>query len=69
MTSGPGSILPTLQSAVLEIQSRARELKAQGRTVDETATTVQMEQQGKHPAWARVNGVAALARSAYAEAP
>src|SRR5688572_23390425 len=60
---GPGSILPTLQSAVLEIQSRARALKTQGRTVDETATTVQMEQQGKHPAWARVNGVAALARS------
>lgn len=66
---GPGSILPTLQAAVLEIQARSRELKAQGRTADDTATMVQMEQQARHPGWARVNGVAALARSAYAEAP
>ena len=66
---GPGSILQTLQTAVLGIQARARELKAQGKTVDETATTVQMEYQAKHPTWGRVNGVAALARSAYAEAP
>ena len=54
---------------MLAIQARARELKAQGRTVDETATTVQMESQAKQPTWGRVNGVAALARSAYAEAP
>ncbi len=66
---GPGSILPTLHAEVLAIQARARELKAQGRTVDETATTVQMESQAKQPTWGRVNGVAALARSAYAEAP
>ena len=66
---GPGSILPTLHAEVLAIQARARELKAQGRTVDETATTVQMESQVKQPTWGRVNGVAALARSAYAEAP
>ena len=66
---GPGSILQTLQAAVNDIQARARELKAQGRTADEIATTVQMELQAKHPTWARVNGVAALARSAYAEAP
>ena len=66
---GPGSILQTLHTAVLGIQARARELKAQGKTSDETATAVQMEFQAKHPTWARVNGVAALARSAYAEAP
>ena len=66
---GPGSILPALHAEVLAIQARARELKAQGRTVDETATTVQMESQTKQPTWGRVNGVAALARSAYAEAP
>ena len=65
----PGSILQTLHTAVLGIQARARELKAQGKTSDETATAVQMEFQAKHPTWARVNGVAALARSAYAEAP
>ena len=66
---GPGSILATLHAEVLAIQARARELKAQGRTVDETATTVQMESQAKQPTWGRVNGVAALARSAYGEAP
>jgi glyoxylase-like metal-dependent hydrolase (beta-lactamase superfamily II) len=66
---GPGSILPTLQAEVLGIQARARELKAQGRTADETATAVQMEFQARQPAWGRANGIAALARSAYAEAP
>ena len=57
-----GSILQALQTAVLGIQARARELKAQGKTADETATTVQKEYQAKHPR-GRVNGVAALARS------
>jgi glyoxylase-like metal-dependent hydrolase (beta-lactamase superfamily II) len=66
---GPGSILPTLQAEVVAIQARARELKAQGRTADETATTVQMEFQAKQPTWGRANGIAGLARSAYAEAP
>jgi glyoxylase-like metal-dependent hydrolase (beta-lactamase superfamily II) len=66
---GPGSILGALHAEVLAIQARARELKAQGRTADETAAAVQMESQAKQPTWGRVNGVAALARSAYAEAP
>jgi hypothetical protein len=30
---------------------------------------VQAEFQAQHPTWARANGIAALARSAYAEAP
>jgi glyoxylase-like metal-dependent hydrolase (beta-lactamase superfamily II) len=66
---GPGSILGTLQTVVQDIQTRARELKAQGKTVDETATATQAEFQAKQPTWARANGIAALARSAYAEAP
>jgi glyoxylase-like metal-dependent hydrolase (beta-lactamase superfamily II) len=66
---GPGTVLGTLQGVVQSIQARARELKAQGRTPDETATTVQTELQAQHPTWARPNGIAALARSAYAEAP
>jgi glyoxylase-like metal-dependent hydrolase (beta-lactamase superfamily II) len=66
---GPGSILPTLQTEVRGIQTRARELKAQGKSADETATTLQAEFQARQPAWARPNGIAALARSAYAEAP
>jgi len=66
---GPGSILATLQAVVQGIQSRARELKAQGKSADEAATLVQMEFQAQQPTWARPNGIAALARSAYAEAP
>ena len=59
----------TTPRAVQRIQARARELKAQGRTADETAATVQSELVAQHPTWARPNGIAALARSAYAEAP
>ncbi|HEY6507815.1 MAG TPA: MBL fold metallo-hydrolase, partial [Vicinamibacterales bacterium] len=66
---GPASMLPTLQAAVVAIQARARELKVQGKTADETASTVQMEMVARQPTWGRANGVAALARSAYAEAP
>ena len=66
---GPAAILGPLQAAVQGIQTRARELKAQGRSADETASIVQMEVQAQQPTWARPNGIAALARSAYAEAP
>ena len=40
-----------------------------GRSVDDTAATVQKELQAMHPAWARANGVAGAARAAYAEVP
>jgi glyoxylase-like metal-dependent hydrolase (beta-lactamase superfamily II) len=66
---GPGAILLALQTELRAIQARARALKVEGRTADETAAIVLMESQAKQPAWARVNGVTALARSAYAEAP
>lgn len=66
---GPGTILATQQTIVQGIQTRARELKAQGRSADDTATAVQMEFQAQQPTWPRANGIAALARSAYAEAP
>ena len=66
---GPGTILGTQQTIVQGIQTRARELKAQGRSADDTATAVQMEFQAQQPTWPRANGIAALARSAYAEAP
>ena len=66
---GPGTILGPLQTAVQGIQTRARELKAQGRSVEGTASIVQMEVQAQQPTWARPNGITALARSAYAEAP
>jgi glyoxylase-like metal-dependent hydrolase (beta-lactamase superfamily II) len=66
---GDGSLIGINRGVMQAVQTRARELKAQGRTADETATTVQAEMQAKYPQWPRVNGVAAAARAAYAEAP
>ena len=66
---GAGSLVQTNREFMLRIQSRARELKAQGRSADEAAMTIQMELQAEHPTWGRVNGVANAARAAYAEAP
>jgi glyoxylase-like metal-dependent hydrolase (beta-lactamase superfamily II) len=66
---GPGTILNPLHAVVRSIQTRARELKSQGKSLDETASTLLTEFQSQQPSWARPNGIAALARSAYAEAP
>ena len=66
---GPGSIIATNRAVMQAVQARAHELKAQGRSADDTATAVQAEFQAKYPGWPRVNGLPAAARSAYAEAP
>jgi glyoxylase-like metal-dependent hydrolase (beta-lactamase superfamily II) len=66
---GPGSIIAVNREILRGVQARARELKAQGKTADETATAIQTEFQSKHSDWPRANGLAAAARAAYAEAP
>ncbi len=66
---GDGSLIPTLRAVMTDIQTRTRAMKAQGRTADDVATTLQMDVQAKYPMWARLNGVAAAARAAYNEAP
>ena len=66
---GDGSLIPALRQVMTEIQTRARDLKAQGRSADEAAAAIQKELQAKHPTWARPNGVAGAARAAYTEAP
>jgi len=66
---GPGTIIGTNRSVMQGVRTRALALKAEGRTADETATTVQSEFQAQHPGWPRANGLAAAARSAYSEAP
>ena len=65
---GPGSMIADNRTLMQGIQARARALKAEGRTADETAATVQKEFQSQHPDWPRANGLAAAARAAYAEA-
>jgi glyoxylase-like metal-dependent hydrolase (beta-lactamase superfamily II) len=64
---GDGSLIPTHRAVMQTIQTRVRELKAQGRSADETAATIQKELQVIHPTWGRANGVAGAARAAYAE--
>jgi hypothetical protein len=66
---GPGSIIATNRDILKGVQARARALKVEGRSVDDVAAAVQAEFQAQHPGWPRANGLAAAARSAYAEAP
>jgi len=66
---GDSALIPANRSVMQAIQARARELRAQGRTIEDTGTTVQREMQAKYPAWPRANGVASAARSAFTEAP
>jgi glyoxylase-like metal-dependent hydrolase (beta-lactamase superfamily II) len=65
---GDGTLIPTQRAIMRGIRARARELKARGRTADETATTILAELRAEHPGWPRSNGVAALARAAWLEA-
>src|SRR5689334_11679956 len=66
--TGDGSLIASNRALMRDIQTRVRELKRQGKSADEVATVVQTEFPAKHPGWPRANGLAAIARSAYAEA-
>jgi len=66
---GDASLIGANRAIMQSVRSRALELKAQGRSADDTAATVQKELQAAHPDWPRGNGLVAAARSAYAEAP
>ena len=66
---GPGTLVGTNRAWVQQVRDRALALKAQGKSIDETATAVQAEIAAKHPEWGRANGLAGAARAAYAEAP
>jgi len=66
---GPGSLIGSNRALMRSIQSRARTLKAEGKSADDVAAAVQAELQTQHPGWPRANGIAAAARSAYTEAP
>ncbi|HXW04455.1 MAG TPA: MBL fold metallo-hydrolase [Vicinamibacterales bacterium] len=62
---GPGTLIATNRALMQAVQARALELKAAGRSLDDTAQAVQAEFQAKHPGWPRANGLAAAARAAY----
>jgi glyoxylase-like metal-dependent hydrolase (beta-lactamase superfamily II) len=64
---GPGTIIATNRAIMQAVQARVRALKAEGKSVDDVAKTVQAELQAQHPDWPRANGLIAAARAAYAE--
>jgi glyoxylase-like metal-dependent hydrolase (beta-lactamase superfamily II) len=64
---GPGTLIAANRAVMQAVRDRALALKAQGKSADEAATTVQAEFVAQHPGWPRANGLAAAARSAYNE--
>ena len=66
---GDASLISEQRAVMRAIQSRAADLKKQGKTADETAATVQNEMTAKYPNWAAPARVGAIAKAAYAEAP
>lgn len=63
---GSGSLIAANRAVMETIRSRAVALKAEGKSIDETASTVQSELAAAHAGWPRTNGIAAAARAAYA---
>jgi glyoxylase-like metal-dependent hydrolase (beta-lactamase superfamily II) len=63
---GRGSLIAANRAVMQAVRARALALKAEGRSADDAAKTVQAELQAQHPDWPRANGVAAAARAAYA---
>jgi glyoxylase-like metal-dependent hydrolase (beta-lactamase superfamily II) len=62
---GDGSMITRWKTLMTTVQGRAAELKKQGRTLDDSAKVIQDELQDRYPR----NGLAAVARAAYNEAP
>jgi glyoxylase-like metal-dependent hydrolase (beta-lactamase superfamily II) len=66
---GAGSLIAANRTLMSAIDTRVRQLKSQGRPIDEVATTIQSEMQAKYAGWPRANGLPAIARSSFTEAP
>jgi glyoxylase-like metal-dependent hydrolase (beta-lactamase superfamily II) len=64
---GTGALIAANRAFMTAVKTRALALKAQGRSIDDTASAVQAELVAQHPDWPRANGLAAAARSAYTE--
>ena len=67
--TGDGSLVAANRAVMLDIQTRTRQQKAQGKSADAAVAAVQRDVQALHPGWPRGNGIGPAARSAYAEAP
>jgi glyoxylase-like metal-dependent hydrolase (beta-lactamase superfamily II) len=62
---GDASMITRWKTLMTTVQSRAAELKKQGRSLDDTVKVIQDELQDRYPR----NGLAGVARAAYNEAP
>jgi glyoxylase-like metal-dependent hydrolase (beta-lactamase superfamily II) len=65
---GDASLIDQQRTMMKAIQTRAVELKRQGKSADETAQAVQTEFQAKYPDWTAAARVGVAARTAYMEA-
>jgi glyoxylase-like metal-dependent hydrolase (beta-lactamase superfamily II) len=63
---GDGTLIETNRNYLQSLQSRVRELKREGRTLEQTAETATAEFRAKYPDW--TGSAAAAARAAYNEA-
>jgi glyoxylase-like metal-dependent hydrolase (beta-lactamase superfamily II) len=64
---GDGSLIAQQRSVFEMLQTRVRELKAQGKTADEAATTLTAEFQSQHPDWTAANRIGGMVKSLYTE--
>ncbi len=64
---GDRSLVAKDRDYLTVVQTRARELKAQGKSADETAQIITTEVQAKFPDWTQPPRIGAAARAAYAE--
>jgi glyoxylase-like metal-dependent hydrolase (beta-lactamase superfamily II) len=64
---GDATLIANDRDYLRMVQTRAGELKAQGKSADETAQTVTAEVQARFPDWAQPPRIGAAARAAYAE--
>lgn len=64
---GDGSLIGKDRDYLKAVQTRVRELKAQGKSADDIAQTVTAEIQGKLPDWTAPMRIGAAARAAYSE--
>jgi glyoxylase-like metal-dependent hydrolase (beta-lactamase superfamily II) len=65
---GEGSLIAQQREVFETLQGRVAQLKAQGKTADEAATTLTAEFQAKHPDWTAANRIGGMVRSLYADA-
>jgi glyoxylase-like metal-dependent hydrolase (beta-lactamase superfamily II) len=65
---GDGSLISQQREVFETLQGRVTQLKAQGKSADEAATTLTAEFQVKHPDWTAANRIGGMVRSLYADA-